>query len=58
MTPQRVSSQMDVPAAGMKRQEQIDFMDHAEERAVGYGQRWLADPAFRQALRRHDRKPA
>lgn len=38
----------------MNRDEQIDFMENAEERAQGYLRRWLSNPDYRAALHRHD----
>ena len=54
MMPQRQVPGAEVPKPGMTRQEQIEFMDRAEERNHGAVQRWLADPAFRAALHRYD----
>lgn len=40
--------------AAMNRNEQIDFMESAEERAQGYLRRWLSNPEYRAVLHRYD----
>lgn len=41
--------------AMMKRAEQIEFMESAEQRNLGYLERWLSNPEFRASLHRYDR---
>ena len=39
----------------MDRERQIEFLEAAEERVMGYFSRWIKDPKFKAALHRHDR---
>ena len=39
----------------MKRETQIELMNSAEERTLGYLQTWMENPAFKEAVARQDR---
>lgn len=57
MMPKKLAAGVgDVPTPRLSREEQIEFMERAEERVTGYSRRWLSDPEFKRSLHRYDPK--